>query len=321
MIVTITPNLALDVTYELPELRPGQVHRVREVHRRAGGKGVNVARVLRSLGHEVLVLGLAGGPTGQAVRDDLDAAGLPYDLMPCAGETRRTVTTVADGEATLLREPGPVITPREWAALEASVPDADVVVISGSLPPGVDGEALARLAARLDARGVPVIVDTSGEALRQAAPYAWAVKPNAEELAAVSGTDDPVAGARTLRARAVVVSLGADGLLAVTGDEVHRVAPPQVVTGNPTGAGDAVVAALAAGAAAGAGRTGVGARAAGTGVTGTGAAGADVGSRWSDLLADAAALAAAAVLAPLAGSVDLVAYEGFRTCLSSPQER
>ncbi|MGH3375713.1 MAG: 1-phosphofructokinase family hexose kinase, partial [Actinoallomurus sp.] len=251
MIVTITPNLALDVTYELPELRPGQVHRVRDVHKRAGGKGVNVARVLRSLGHEVLVLGLAGGSTGQAVREDLDAAGLPHDLVPCSEETRRTVTAVAGGEATLLREPGPTITEREWSALEARVPEADVVVVAGSLPPGVDGEALARLVARLGARDVPVIVDTSGEALRCAAPYAWAVKPNAEELAAVTGTDDPVAGARALGARTVVVSLGAGGLLAVTGDEVHRVAPPRVVTGNPTGAGDACVAALAAGCAAG----------------------------------------------------------------------
>jgi tagatose 6-phosphate kinase len=289
MIVTVTPNLALDVTYELPELRPGHAHRVRAVGSRAGGKGVNVARVLRSLGHEVMVLGLAGGPTGDAVREDLDAAGLPHDLVPCAGETRRTVTVVADGEATLLREPGPVIAPDEWAALEARIPEADVLVVSGSLPPGVDGEAVARLAAR----DVPVIVDTSGEALRRSAPYAWAVKPNAEELAAATGTDDPVAGARMLGARTVVVSMGADGLLAVTGDEVHRVAPPRVVTGNPTGAGDAVVAALAAGA----------------------------GSPWPALLADAAALSAAAVLAPLAGSYDSAAYEGFRTCLSSPQER
>lgn len=291
MIVTVTPNLALDVTYEMPELRPGKVHRVRAVHSRAGGKGVNVARVLRSLGHEVLVIGLAGGPTGAAVREDLDAAGLPHDLVPCAGETRRTVTVVAGDEATLLREPGPVITPEEWVALEERVPDAGVLVVSGSLPPGVEPEAVTRLAAR----DVPVIVDTSGEALRHAAPYAWAVKPNAEELAAVTGTDDPVAGARMLGARTVVVSMGADGLLAVTGEEVHRVSPPRVVTGNPTGAGDAVVAALAAGAA--------------------------TGSAWPALLADAAALSAAAVLAPLAGSYDSAAYEGFRTCLSSPQER
>jgi tagatose 6-phosphate kinase len=289
VIVTITPNLALDVTYEVPELCPGGTHRVRSVHARAGGKGVNVARILRSLGHDVLVLGLAGGATGDAVRADLDDAGLPHDLVPCAGETRRTVTVVAGGEATLLNEPGPVVAPDEWAALEARIPDADVVVISGSLPPGIPADAIARLAAR-DGR---VIVDTSGEPLRHAAPYAWAVKPNAEELASLTGTGDPVAGARMLPAPAVVVSLGADGLLAVAGDEVHRAAPPRVVSGNPTGAGDAVVAALAAGA----------------------------GAPWPELLADAAALSAAAVLAPVAGSYDSAAYEGFRTCLSSPQER
>jgi tagatose 6-phosphate kinase len=285
MIVTVTPNLALDVTYELGDLRPGRAHRVRAAHARAGGKGVNVARVLRSLGHDVLVLGLAGGATGDAVRADLDAAGIPHDLTPCAGETRRTVTVVADGEATLLREPGPAVAPDEWAALEARIPDADVLVVSGSLPPGVDADAFAGTIRRVAGRGVPVIVDTSGEALRRAAPYAWAVKPNAEELAATTGTDDPVAGARTLGARAVVVSLGAKGLLAVTADGVHRAAPPRVVTGNPTGAGDAVVAALAAGA----------------------------GRPWPELLHDAAALSAAAVLAPVAGSFDLVAYDGFRT--------
>jgi tagatose 6-phosphate kinase len=289
MIVTVTPNLALDVTYEVPELRPGHAHRVRAVHSRAGGKGVNVARVLDSLGHDVMVLGLVGGPTGDAVRADLDASGLPHDLVPSAEETRRTVTVVAGGEATLLREPGSVIGADEWAALESRIPDADVLVISGSLPPGVDADAVARLAAR----DIPVIVDTSGEPLRRAAPYAWAVKPNAEELAAVTGTDDPVAGAQMLGARTVVVSLGAEGLLAITGEEVHRVPPPRVVTGNATGAGDAVVAALAAGA----------------------------GSPWPDLLGDAAALSAAAVLAPLAGSYDSAAYERFRACPSSPQEK
>jgi 1-phosphofructokinase family hexose kinase len=235
----------------------------------------------------VLVLGLAGGATGDAVRADLEASGLAHDLVPSAGETRRTVTVVGGDEATLLGEPGPAVAPREWAALESRIPGADVLVVSGSLPPGVDGEAVAGLVARVSARGVPVIVDTSGPALPLAAPHAWAVKPNAEELAEVTGTDDPVAGARMLGAPAVVVSLGEDGLVAVAGGEVHRAAPPRRVSGNPTGAGDAVVAALAAG-----------------------AAGGEVS--WPVLLADAAALSAAAVLAPVAGSFDAAAYEGFR---------
>jgi tagatose 6-phosphate kinase len=288
MIVTVTPNIALDITYEVGELRPGETHRVRSAHARAGGKGVNVARILKALGHEVLVLGLVGGATGRAVRAELDSAGLAHDLVPVAGETRRTVSVVAGGEATLFNEAGPQISAREWAALEERIPDADVLVVSGSLPPGLDAGALVRLASR----PVPVIVDAPGEALRRAAPYAWAVKPNAAELAAATGTDDPVAGARMLGAPTVVVSLGRDGLLAVrAGSGVHRVPPPEVVSGNPAGAGDAVVAALAAG----------------------------VGSPWPELLREAAALSVAAVLAPVAGSYDPAAYEGFRTCLSSPQ--
>jgi tagatose 6-phosphate kinase len=288
MIVTITPNLALDVTYEVARLRPGETNRVEAVHARAGGKGVNVARVLRSLGREVLALGFAGGPTGDAVRADLEASGLPHDLVPSAGETRRTVTVVAGDEATMLGEPGPVLAPSEWAALEARVPEADVLVVAGSVPPGVPAEAVADLVARQTARGIPVIVDVPGEALLRAAPYAWAVKPNAEELAEATGVGDPVAGARALDALAVVVSLGEGGLLAVVGETVHRVPPPRRVTGNPTGAGDAVVAALAAGR----------------------AAGAEVS--WPALLADAAALSAAPVLAPVAGEFDPAAYEEFR---------
>jgi len=94
----------------------------------------------------------------------------------------------------------------------------------------------------------------------------------------VTGTDDPVTGGRMPAARTVVVSLGAEGVLAVTGEEVHRVPPPRVATGNPTGAGVAVAAL-------------------------------------------AAALSAAAVLAPLAGSYDSAAYERFRACPSSPREK
>lgn len=299
MIVTVTPNLALDVTYELDALRLGESHRVRTVTARAGGKGVNVARVLHALGHDVLVLGPAGGATGDAVRADLEAAGIPHALTPISGETRRTLTAVAGGEATVLNEPGPRLSPAEWSALAASIPRRDVLVLSGSLPPGVPPEALAELA---DAR---TIVDTTGEALRLAAPRAWAVKPNAEELAALTGTSDPVEGARLLGARTVVVSLGADGLMAVSGDAVCRVAAPEVVSGNPTGAGDAVVAALAAGLAHARGAV-VTAPVAGDAVV-TG-----LGTPWPELLQDAAALSAAAVLSPVAGSYDAAAYERFR---------
>lgn len=287
MILTVTLNAALDVTYTVERLHPHRTHRVQQVRQRAGGKGINVARVLRALGQPTVVTGLAGGRTGEAIREDLAVAGLPDELVPVAGESRRTVAVVStqDGDATLFNEPGPRITETEWQRfLDRFVElatTAEVVVLSGSLPPGVpdDGYAhLVRIAAGLGSR---TIVDAEGEPLRRAvAAGPDLVKPNAAELRATTGLDDPLDAAHRLQlagARAVVVSLGADGLLAVD-DEIWRAEPPEQLYGNPTGAGDACVAALA------------------TGLRG--------GTGWPELLRAATALSAAAVRCPLAGEFD-----------------
>ncbi|RSM75052.1 1-phosphofructokinase [Amycolatopsis sp. WAC 01375] len=283
MIVTVTPNAALDVTYTVDGLRPGAVHRVREVRHRAGGKGVNVARVLHALGADVRAIFTAGGATGTAVVRDLAAAGIPAAAVPIGGETRRTTTVLADdGSVTLLNEPGPRLTEDEWQALAAAVRarKPDVLVCSGSLPPGAGG--YAGLLGR-----APSILDTSGEALLAGlAGRPSVVKPNADELREVTGLRDPVAAATELRkagAGAVVVSLGPEGLLAVTGSGTWHAAPSTVLSGNTTGAGDAVVAALALGLS----RT----------------------EPWPDILRRAVALSGAAVLGPLAGDVDLAHYE------------
>jgi tagatose 6-phosphate kinase len=95
VIVTVTLNPALDLTYAVDELRPHAVHRVRAVHERPGGKGLNVARVLHALGEPVLATGLLGGSVGASVRALVDAIGLPSAFVPIAGSTRRTVT-IAD---------------------------------------------------------------------------------------------------------------------------------------------------------------------------------------------------------------------------------
>jgi tagatose 6-phosphate kinase len=286
VILAVTLNAALDVTYDVDALVPHETHRVRGVRTRAGGKGVNVARVLRALGHEVVVSGLAGGATGAAIRADLAAAGLPDALVPIGGESRRTVTVVsaADGDATLFNEPGPAVRDAEWAAFTdrfaGLAAGAAAVVLSGSLPPGVPPDAYAQLVAATDAL---TVVDADGPVLAAAlVARPDLVKPNAAELAAVAGHADPHGGAAGLRARgagAVVASLGADGLLAVTADGAWRARPPRRVAGNPTGAGDACVAALTAGLVA--------------------------GTAWPDLLRDAVSLSASAVAAPVAGDVDL----------------
>ncbi|TDC01447.1 1-phosphofructokinase family hexose kinase [Nonomuraea longispora] len=292
MILTVTLNLALDVTYALPSVDWDGVNRVTAVHRRAGGKGVNVARVLAALGHEVLVTGLAGGPTGQAVEGDLRAAGLPGALTPIAADSRTTlaVTDGGAGRTALFNEPGPEVAPGELASFvrhyEQLVAAADAVVLSGSLPRGVPLDTYAALASIAADQGVPAIVDADGEPLRHApAGRPSVVKPNAEELARAVPGGAPAEGARALRERgagAVVVSMGAEGLLAVTGEGTFRARMPYTVGGNPTGAGDALVAGLALGLV--------------------------ERAPWHDRLRRAAALGAAAVAAPVAGDIDPDVY-------------
>jgi tagatose 6-phosphate kinase len=290
VIITVTLNAALDVTYRVPRLEPHASHRVSEVSQVAGGKGVNVASVLAQRGVPVLATGLLGGVTGQLVRADLDARGVRHDFSPCAGESRRAVTVVseADGDATVFNEPGPLVQPAEWTAFLDQISDlvevlgAQVVVASGSLPPGLPDDACAEVVRVARSRGARGIVDTSGGALTAAlASGPDLVKPNRDELREATGEQDLVAGARVLLARGareVVVSAGAGGLVAVKrSGEVLRAALGTPLAGNPTGAGDAAVAALAAGLARGA--------------------------TDRDTLADAVAWSAAAVLHPLAGQV------------------
>ncbi|MGK5631112.1 1-phosphofructokinase family hexose kinase [Streptomyces sp. URMC 123] len=295
MILTVTLNAALDITYRVPRLRPAATHRVTEVSERPGGKGLNVARVLAALGHRAVVAGFAGGPTGRTLRERLAAAGdgLVDALTPVGGTTRRTVAVVdaATGETTQLNEVGPAIEPAEWARFLDTyrhlLGEATAVALCGSLPPGVPVGAYAQLVRAAQGAGVPVLLDTSGEPLRRGvAARPDVVKPNVEELSGLTGFAEPVRAARDARrrgARSVVASLGADGLLAVTADGMWRVAPPARLSGNPTGAGDSAVAGLLSALA--------------------------EGLAWPARLARAAALSAATVLAPVAGEFDRTAYE------------
>lgn len=293
MILTVTLNAALDVTYQVPALRLGETHRPVAVAVRAGGKGVNVARVLHALGRDTMVTGLVGGEEGAAIRTDVLVAGLRESLFDMAGPSRRTVTIVSDGTATAINEPGPAVSISDWAdfvgGFHALAARASVVVLSGSLPGNLPDDAYAQL---IRATETPTILDTSGAPLLAglgARPDV--VKPNAVELTEATGLADPVAAARALLDRgagAVVASLGADGLVAVSPTGSWRVRVPEALHGNPTGAGDACVAALAAG----------------------------HGLGWPERLAEAAAVSAAAVPCPLAGDIDLDTYARLRPAIT-----
>jgi tagatose 6-phosphate kinase len=313
MILVVTLNPALDITYHVAGADWAGVNRPFAVHGRAGGKGLNVARTLRALGHEVAVAGLAGGLTGQAVLDGLAGTGIVADFTPIAGETRRTfaVADSTSGQTALFNEPGPAVTPEEYrefaGTYEKTVASAELVVLSGSLPPGVPDSAYAGLITA--AAGVPALLDAGGAALALGAAAGPAiVKPNLAELEeaagrSLRGPDGPdldaveraarLVGQRSVGQRsvgqrlvgqgAVVVSLGSDGLLAVTQAGTWHARPPGHVPGNPTGAGDAVAAGLADAFAR--------------------------GMDWPASLRHAAALGTAAVGTPVAGEFAIADYE------------
>ncbi|GGX47113.1 1-phosphofructokinase family hexose kinase [Streptomyces fructofermentans] len=294
MILTVTLNTALDITYRVRGLRPHASHRVTEVLERPGGKGLNVARVLAALGHRVTATGFAGGVTGRALQDQLTGtAGVVDALVPVAGTSRRTIAVVdtATGATTHLNEPGPAIAPAEWSAFREAYEDllrsCSAVALCGSLPPGVPVGAYAGLVRTARSAQVPVLLDTSGEPLRRGvAARPDIVKPNAVELAELTGAHEPAQATRDARRRgahAVVASLGAEGLLARTPEGHWRASPPRPVRGNPAGAGDSAVAGLLSGLV------------------------EDL--PWPDRLARAVALSTATVLAPVAGEFDRAVYE------------
>ncbi|MEX2969481.1 1-phosphofructokinase family hexose kinase [Streptomyces sp. C184] len=293
MILTVTLNAALDITYRVPRLRPHATNRITEVSERPGGKGLNVARVLAALGHRTVATGFAGGGTGEALRALLAETAVTDALVPVGGATRRTVAVAdtATGDTTQLNEPGPVVTPAEWDTFLGTyrelLGEAQAVALCGSLPPGVPVDVYARLTRAARSAGVPVLLDTSGEPLRRGlAARPDLAKPNADELAALTGSTEPLRAARDARRRgahAVAASLGPAGILAVTAAGAWQAAPPRQIAGNPTGAGDSAVAGLLSGLV--------------------------EELSWPERLTRAVALSAATVRAPAAGEFDPATYE------------
>jgi tagatose 6-phosphate kinase len=250
-----------------------------------------VARVLRQLGEPVLATGLAGGADGQAVLADLTVAGVAAEFAAIEGQSRRTVTVYDGRQATELDEVGPDVSAAEWGSFRSLyrrlLAGTSVVVLSGSQPPGVPADAYGQLTALAAAAGATVVLDAAGPALGAAlAARPDVVKPNRRELATLLGRtlgdlDDLLAAAGTLveaGAGSVLVSLGADGLVAVTPEGAFRARLPSPVAGNPTGAGDALAAAVARG--------------------------LRRGDDWPSCLVDGVAVAAASVTVDVAGATD-----------------
>ena len=236
MIITVTLNPAIDKTLAVPNFQLGRRHRAVEQTSMAGGKGVNVARALKTLGQPVISTGLAGGPTGARIVEQLTEEAILSDFVHIREESRMSTAVVdpTDGTQTEINERGPHVSNSE-ADLFADklfylAKGADVCVFCGSLPRGLPADFYGRLIAEVNRLGVTTVLDSEGEALRlgtRAAPTL--VTPNvaeAEELAGheFSDDDDRVAALREIAemgARDAVITTE-DGCVALVGEGGDR---------------------------------------------------------------------------------------------------
>ncbi|MBV4547690.1 1-phosphofructokinase [Pseudomonas triticicola] len=257
-ILTLTLNPALDLTVELSRLDAGQVNRSEEMHTHAAGKGVNVAQVLADLGHQVTVSGFLGEDNLQAFETLFAKRGFVDAFIRVPGETRSNIKVAEqDGRITDINGPGPMVDATAQQALLDRLlqiaPGHDAVVVAGSLPRGVTAQWLRELIERLNALGLKVALDSSGEALRaalQASP--WLIKPNTEELAHALGCEvvSPIAEAQAAARlhgqgiEHVVISHGADGVNWFSVGSALHATPPKVSVASTVGAGDSLLAGM-----------------------------------------------------------------------------
>ncbi|HEM3142531.1 tagatose-6-phosphate kinase [Streptococcus suis] len=263
MILTITLNPSVDIAYQLDTFHLDTVNRVEKVQKTAGGKGLNVTRVLKQIGEDVVATGFIGGEIGSYVKKQLTRNDVKNSFVEIGSETRNCIAVLHDGQQTEILEQGPTIQEHEALNfiehLEITLNNVDVVVISGSLPKGLASNYYVEIVELCKNCGVAVVLDCSGEALKnvlESQQKPTVIKPNTEELSQLIGkevTDDiqelksVLSGQLFQGIEWIVVSLGAQGAFAKHNDKFYRVKIPKIKVVNPVGSGDSTVAGIAAG--------------------------------------------------------------------------
>lgn len=256
MILTVTPNAAIDKTAIVPGFALNRCQTVKQFHSQPGGKGINVARVLKAFGMPVFASGFVGGETGKLIKLGLEREGIRADFGTVLGESR-TCLAILDpqrGTVTELNEAGPEVMAQEVTKLTAIIQRyatrATPTVFAGSLPPGVPADAYRKWIDIVQRTGGKAYLDTKGPALvhgLEAHPYM--VKPNQAEAEEVLGyhldTETRIAQALEYflrKAHIAVITLGERGAAIGSEGERWRVYAPPVKAVSTVGSGDAFLA-------------------------------------------------------------------------------
>lgn len=262
-LVCVAPNPAIDRIYDVTALTPGAIHRPLRATAVAGGKGLNVARAARHLGADVVAVTLLRGHAGRWIADEVARVGLPLRAAWADGETRTCVSIhdPAIEGLTEIYDSGEPVPAAGWIEVERLVAaeigvGAELLTVSGGIPPGLDAGAFGGLAAIGRSRGARVLLDVYGPGLLHALPERpWLVKLNAAEASGLAGKPvhdlaTALEAGRELREHGVtvaIVTLGRAGAVVVTADGSWRAGEPPEEGRYAVGSGDAFLAGLAVG--------------------------------------------------------------------------
>ncbi|OOR17093.1 tagatose-6-phosphate kinase [Bacillus mycoides] len=261
MILAVTMNPSVDISYPIQDFKLDDVNRVGHVRKTAGGKGLNVARVVKQMGEDVLATGVIGGTIGDYIIQELRKSDIKNHFYKIKQESRNCIAILHDGKQTEILESGPSLSAEEGAAFlekyRELLSEVSLVTISGSLPKGLESGFYRQMVEIGREKGIPVIVDTSGEPLRQVLNHnvkPFAIKPNISELFQIFGmeVEESTSSLKQLLNNKlfhgiewIVVSMGAAGAFLKHGADYYRVTIPAIEVMNPVGSGDATVAGLA----------------------------------------------------------------------------
>lgn len=256
-IATVTLNPAVDHTASIPYFRAGEVNRVEWDQADPGGKGVNVASFLTDFGFSTTVTGFLGKDNVELFQNFFEQKRIRNRFITIPGKTRVNIKIIdaEQDQVTDINFPGQKPTDQNvvelYQAIATLTQDCDWFVLSGSIPAGLSPDIYGKLVAQLKGQNKTVVLDASGESLRQAIPFApYAIKPNIDELQELVGykLESEIAiahAAQELLAKgihSVVVSMGAKGAIFAEQDAVILARPPKVEVVSTVGAGDAMVA-------------------------------------------------------------------------------